>query len=49
VLLNGNDAILDMKSKNPLEESIRSIIKPKIKWIQKEFNGLSQESWVKKV
>ena len=29
--------------------SIRSILSPKIKWIQDKFDGLSQESWVKKV
>jgi hypothetical protein len=29
--------------------SIGSIIRPKLKWIKKEFHGLSQEAWVKKV
>jgi hypothetical protein len=49
VLLNGNDAILNTTSKDPLRVSIRSILSPKIKWIQDKFDGLSQESWVKKV
>jgi hypothetical protein len=49
VLLNGNDAILNTTSKDPLRVSIRSILSPKIKWIQDKFDRLSQESWVKKV
>jgi hypothetical protein len=38
------DAILTTKSNDPLKMSIRSILRPKMKWIQKEFNELSQEA-----
>jgi len=33
-----------MTSKNPLKVSIGYILRSKMKWIQKEFNGLSQEA-----
>ena len=29
--------------------SIRSILRPKTKWIQEEFNKLCQEAWIKNV
>ena len=29
--------------------SIGFILRPKTKWIQEKFNGLSQEAWVKNV
>jgi len=45
----GDDVILAMTLKDLLGVSIRYILRPKMKWIQEEFNGLSQETWVKKV
>jgi len=44
-----DDAILAKTSKDPFGVSIGFILKPKMKWIQEEFNELSQEVWVKKV
>jgi hypothetical protein len=38
-----------MTSKDPLRVSIGYILRSKMKWIQEEFNELSQEDWVKKV
>jgi hypothetical protein len=38
------DAILTTKSNDPLKMSIGSILRPKMKWIQEEFNELSQET-----
>jgi hypothetical protein len=43
------DAILYTKSNDLLEVSIGSILRPKMKWIQKKVNRLSQEAWVKKI
>jgi len=43
------DAILHTKSNDLLEVSIGSILRPKMKWIQKKFNRLSQDAWVKKI
>jgi hypothetical protein len=44
-----NDVVLAMTLKYPLGVSIWSILRTKMKWIQEEFNGLSQEAWVQKV
>jgi hypothetical protein len=44
-----HDAILTTTLKNPLGVSLGSILRPKTKYIQEEFNGLSQETWVKKI
>jgi hypothetical protein len=38
-----------MTSKNLLEVFIKCILRSKMKWIKEEFNGLSQEAWIKKV
>jgi hypothetical protein len=38
------DAILTTKSNDLLKMFIRSILKPKMKWIQEEFNELNQEA-----
>lgn len=40
----GDDAILATTSNDPLRVSIGSILRPKTKWIQEEFNGLSQKA-----
>jgi hypothetical protein len=44
-----DDVILAMTSNDPLGVFIGSIMRPKMKWMQEEFIGLSQEFWVKKV
>jgi hypothetical protein len=43
-----NDVVLVMTLKYPLGVSIGSILRTKMKWIQEEFNRLSQEAWVKR-
>jgi hypothetical protein len=43
------NAILVTTSKLTLGVFIGSILSPKTKWIQEEFNGLNQEAGVKKV
>jgi hypothetical protein len=44
-----SNAILATISNDSLGVSIDYILRLKIKWIQKEFNMLSQEAWVKNV
>jgi hypothetical protein len=39
-----DDAILVTTSRDPFGVSIGSILRPKMKWIQEKFNGLSQEA-----
>ena len=41
-----HDTVQAMKLKNTLGVSIKSILKPKMKWIQEEFTGQSQETWI---
>jgi len=43
----GDDVILAMTLNDPLGVSIMYILRPKMKWIQEKFNGLSQKTWVK--
>ena len=45
----GDDTILAKTSNDPLGVSIESILRSKIKWIQEEFNGLSQKACVKNI
>jgi len=45
----GDDTILAKTSNDPLGVSIESILRSKIKWIQEEFNGLSQKVCVKNI
>jgi hypothetical protein len=43
------NVILAMTSKNLLRVFIEYILRSKMKWIKEEFNGLSQEAWIKNV
>jgi hypothetical protein len=41
--------LLTNTSKDALGVFIGFILRPKTKWIQEKFNGLSEEAWVKNV